>query len=63
MEWGESLRNAVRESCELLPQRNGFVEASWRIAATKTRNGRQGQTNSVEEPLSASADPVLEEIA
>ena len=63
MEWGESLRNAVRESCELLPQRNGFVEASWRIAATKARNGPQGQSNSVEGPLSASAGPLLEEIA
>ena len=63
MEWGESLRNAVRESCESLPQRNGFVEASWRIAVTKTRNGPQGQSNSVEGPLSASAGPLLEEIA
>ena len=63
MEWGESLRKAVRESCELLPQRNGFVEASWRIAAAKTRNGPQSQTNSVEETLSAAAGAVLEEIA
>ncbi len=63
MEWGESLRNAVRESCEALPQRNGFVEASWRIAATKARGGPQAQTNSVEEPLSMPANPVLEEIA
>lgn len=63
MEWGESLRTAVRESCELLPQRNGFVEASWRIAAAKTRGGPQGQTDSVKEPLSIAADPVLEQIA
>lgn len=63
MEWGESLRTAVRESCELLPQRNGFVEASWRIAAAKRRSGPQEQTNSVAGPLSAPADLVLEEIA
>jgi hypothetical protein len=63
MEWGESLRAAVRESCKLLPQRNGFVEASWRIAAAKKRSGPQEQTNGVEEPLSAPAAPVLEEIA
>ena len=63
MEWGESLRTAVRESCELLPQRNGFVEASWRIAAAKKRSGPQEHTDSVAEPLSAPPDPVLEEIA
>ena len=63
MEWGESLRNAVRESCASLSQRNGFVEASWRIAAAKTRSIPQGQNNSVEELLSASPAPVLEEIA
>jgi DNA-binding NarL/FixJ family response regulator len=62
-EWGESLRNAVRESCESLPQRNGFVEACWRIAATKTRKRPQEQTNSVEEALSPSSELVLEEIA
>ncbi len=63
MEWGESLRTAVRESCELLPQRNGFVEASWRIAAAKTRSGPQEHANSVKEPVSVPADPVLEEMA
>jgi hypothetical protein len=63
MEWGDSLRNAVRESCESLPQRNGFVEASWRIAATKTRNPQEEQTDSVEEPLRTSSEIVLEEIA
>jgi hypothetical protein len=39
------------------------VEASWRIAAAKKRSGPQEQTNGVEEPLSAPAAPVLEEIA
>ncbi len=63
MQWGESMRNAVRESCASLSQRNGFVEASWRIAAAKTRNGPPAQNNSVEGPVSAPAAPVLEEIA
>ncbi len=63
MEWGESLRTAVRESCESLPQRNGFVEASWRIAATKARSGPPAQTMAVEEPLSTSVEPLLQEIA
>jgi CheY-like chemotaxis protein len=63
MEWGESLRTAVRESCELLPQRNGFVEASWRIAAAKKRSGPQEHTDFVQAPLSVPADLVLEEIA
>jgi len=42
-EWGDSLRRAVQESCQSLPQRNGFVEASWRIAAGKARGGPQEQ--------------------
>jgi len=33
--WGDSLRQAVRESCASLPQRNGFVEASWRISLAR----------------------------
>jgi len=63
MEWGESLRNAMRDSCELLPQRNGFVEASWRIAAAKKRNGPPELTNSADGPLSIPVEPVLVAIA
>src|SRR5271167_3381526 len=63
MEWGESLRKAVRESCELLPQRNGFVEVSWRIAASKTHSGSQEQANSAEEPLNMLAAPEAAEKA
>jgi hypothetical protein len=62
-EWGESLRNAMRDSCELLPQRNGFVEASWRIAAAKKRNGPPALTNSADGPLSVAAEPVLIAVA
>jgi hypothetical protein len=38
-QWGDSLRRAVRESCQLLPQRNGFVEVGWRIAMTRKMSG------------------------
>ena len=33
LQWGDSMRSTIRKSCDLLPQRNGFVEAGWRIAA------------------------------
>jgi CheY-like chemotaxis protein len=38
-QWGDSLRKAVSESCGSLSQRNGFVEASWRIAAGRRMSG------------------------
>src|SRR5271157_3749191 len=38
-QWGDSMRKAVRESCDSLLQRNGFVEATWRIAAGRKING------------------------
>ena len=39
LQWGDAMRKAVRESCDLLLQRNGFVEATWRIAAGRKING------------------------
>ena len=39
MEWGDSLRLAIRKSCESLPQRNGLAEAVWRISAARKING------------------------
>lgn len=47
MEWGDSLRLAVRKSCESLPQRNGLAEAVWRISAAKkiNRAGRNAETS------------------
>ncbi len=63
MEWGASLRNALKGGCELLPQRNGFVEASFRITATKTRSGLPEHTNSLGKPFSAPVAHMLEEIA
>lgn len=37
--WEESMRRAVRESCEYLPQRHSFVEAGWRIVAARKMMG------------------------
>src|SRR5271157_3615260 len=56
MEWGDAMRKAVQESCESLPQRNGFVEAGFRIASAKRRNGAQVQADPAEEPLPSSDD-------
>jgi CheY-like chemotaxis protein len=43
-EWGESLRQAVREACGSLPQRNGFVEVGYRIAAARKLSGLPPRT-------------------
>lgn len=37
--WGDSLRQAVREACGSLPQRNGFVEVGYRIATARKLSG------------------------
>src|SRR5271166_1637197 len=55
-EWGEAMRKAMKQSCESLPQRNGFVEAGFRIATAKRVNGLQGQADPAEEPLPSSDD-------
>src|SRR5271157_2710144 len=39
VQWGDGMRKAVRESCDSLLQRNGLVEATWRIAAGRKING------------------------
>ena len=39
VQWGEAVRKSMRDSCELLPQRNGFLEASWMIRASKRLRG------------------------
>jgi CheY-like chemotaxis protein len=59
MEWGESMRKAVKQSCESLPQRNGFVEAGFRIATAKRANGLKEQAEPAEESLrSSDIEPV-----
>jgi hypothetical protein len=55
-EWGEAMRTAMKQGCESLPQRNGFVEAGFRIASAKRRNGLQVQAAAVEDPLPTSRD-------
>ena len=62
-EWGNAMRKAVEQSCESLPQRNGFVEAGFRIASAKRRNGGQGQAHPAEEPMPASDNAAPEEKA
>lgn len=34
--WSEMVASLFTNACELLPQRYGFLEASWRIAATRS---------------------------
>jgi CheY-like chemotaxis protein len=56
MEWGDSLRLAIRKSCESLPQRNGIAEAIWRISAAKKindtrRNVETAKTTALESDL------------
>ncbi len=56
IEWGEAMRKAMKQGCESLPQRNGFVEAGFRIASAKRRNGVRVQTDPAEKLLPTSAD-------
>lgn len=56
VEWGDSLRKAVRESCDSLSQRNSFVEASWRIAAGRRINGNAQQVSEGAAPPSTGAE-------
>jgi CheY-like chemotaxis protein len=51
LQWGDSMRSAIRKSCDLLPQRNGFVEAGWRIAAARKIN--RAPTKASERPSPA----------
>lgn len=56
VEWGDSLRKAVRESCGSLSQRNSFVEASWRIAAGRRMNGTTQNASEAELPPAIEAE-------
>ncbi len=49
-QWGETLRQAVRKSCESLPQRNSFAEARWRITAARNINGMANPISETEKP-------------
>jgi hypothetical protein len=61
MEWGEAMREAMKQGCESLPQRNGFVEAGFRIATAKRRNGLQVQAGPAEDTWPAFGDSHLSE--
>jgi len=56
VQWGDGMRKAIRESCDSLLQRNGLVEATWRIAAGRKINGSP-QNNS--QANSQTSVPVL----
>ena len=55
-QWRDSQRKAIRESCDSLPQRHGFVEAGWRIATAKKLNGRSSQTAQLPGPTESSQE-------
>lgn len=59
--WGEALRKAVRESCDLLPQRNSFVEVGWRIAAARKINGSHHGSLAGREPLDRLQEPATDQ--
>ena len=59
MEWSDSLRLAIRKSCESLPQRNGLGEAVWRISAAKKINGA-GRTVETSKTTALGPDLVAE---
>jgi len=60
LQWADSMRRAIKDSCSSLPQRNGFVEAGWRIAAARKLNGAPkgiSEPEAVESVEQASAEP------
>ena len=56
-QWGDSLRKAVRDSCESLSQRNSFVEVGWRIAAAKKFYGSRVAASATDEPVGKLLEP------
>lgn len=56
MEWGDTLRAAIKKSCSSLPQRNGFVEVGWRIAAARKLNGASCRMSQPAGPTQNSQD-------
>jgi CheY-like chemotaxis protein len=56
MQWEDSLRLAIRESCASLPERNGLLEARWRIAAGKKLNGTSSHNSWMQRPAERSQE-------
>jgi CheY-like chemotaxis protein len=50
VQWGDGMRKAIRESCDSLLQRNGLVEATWRIAAGRKINGAPEKSSQTSVP-------------
>lgn len=57
-QWGDSLRQAVRKSCESLPQRNSFSEAGWRITAARKISGVPSKPSEVVKPAHAELEAI-----
>jgi len=60
-QWEDSLRVTIKNGCASLPQRNGLLEARWRIAAARKLHGFSSQTaqlSSYQKP--AGVDPELD---
>ena len=63
--WSEVVASLFIDSCEQLPRRYGFVEASWRIAATRSLKDPRPRSNGYPEgtmvmgrSISAQSSPV-----
>ena len=56
VQWGDGMRKAVRESCDSLLQRNGLVEATWRIAAGRKINGAPQSSSQTSVPATSPLD-------
>ena len=50
--WSEVVASLFIDSCELLPRRHGFVEASWRIAATRSLKDPRPKNGGARSPWS-----------
>jgi len=59
LQWGDSLRRAIRDACNLLPQRNGLVEAGWRIAAARKVAGVPAKESALEDPTAMLLNPAV----
>jgi CheY-like chemotaxis protein len=61
-QWGDSLRLAIRKSCESLPQRNSFQEAGWRITAARKINGSAGSAVELSKSPELDSIPIAADI-
>ena len=59
-QWGDSMRQAVRQACGSLPQRNSFVEVGYRIAVARQLSGLPPRRFEAVEPLNDGREAVQE---